>query len=198
MNCLAFKETVGRVGDEVRHEHWYHTSLEGSSYRHRKEITKLMFQALALRFSFQLKSNVQNSFVIFLRWEFDPRQLKFPRLFGFFTFHRRNCMNSLETKPFTFCKIRAAYAVGITHKPATGFVLSNEIVLDFLSASTGTLSLDYIHAGKWGILVVRWVNHPIGVWKVQHSENNNNNDNDNQFNYSFCSLTTKLQEWSKY
>ena len=27
---------------------------------------------------------------------------------------------------------------------------------------------------------------------------NNNNNNNNQFNYSFCSLRTKLQEWSGY
>ena len=28
--------------------------------------------------------------------------------------------------------------------------------------------------------------------------NNNNSNNNNPFNYSFCNLTVKLQEWSKY
>ena len=31
-----------------------------------------------------------------------------------------------------------------------------------------------------------------------NDNNNNNNNNNNQFNYSFCGVTAKLQEWSKY
>ena len=77
-------------------------------------------------------------------------------------------MDSLETKPVIFCNIRAAYAVSMTHKPAIGFLKSKEILLDFLIALTGTLSADWIRAGKWLILVAYWLNHQMEVSKVQH------------------------------